>query len=119
MMVFTAMFESGSYVDSLSFLGVHQTAVSESLMAFMCGTRKYVNAKGYAIVKRLKTLPSANQTVNDGVETLQVLSVEHLKQTQLIFLHALQSWMFDQELSCTLHMFLNARFVSSIEALLS
>lgn len=66
-MAFTTMFESGGYADSLSFFGVHRTAVSESQLAVMGGTGKYVNAKGYATVK---TFPATNQQNNGGVETL-------------------------------------------------
>ncbi|XP_059660615.1 dirigent protein 25-like [Cornus florida] len=66
-MAFTAMFVSGSYVDSLSFFGVHRTAASESQLAIMGGTGKYVNAKGFATVK---TFPATNQHNTDGVETL-------------------------------------------------
>ncbi|XP_059660686.1 dirigent protein 25-like [Cornus florida] len=66
-MAFTAMFVSGSYVDSLSFFGVHRTAASESQLAIMGGTGKYVNAKGFAT---LKTFPATNQHNTDGVETL-------------------------------------------------
>ncbi|XP_022923163.1 dirigent protein 25-like [Cucurbita moschata] len=71
-MAFTTMFQSGHYVDSLSFFGVHRTAVSESHLAIMGGTGKYVNAKGYANVK---TLPGANQQQTDGVETLLQFTV--------------------------------------------
>ncbi|XP_038890829.1 dirigent protein 25 [Benincasa hispida] len=71
-MAFTTMFESGHYVDSLSFFGVHRTAVSESHLAIMGGTGKYVNAKGYANVK---TLPGTNQHETDGVETLLQITV--------------------------------------------
>ncbi|XP_044477945.1 dirigent protein 10-like [Mangifera indica] len=71
-MAFTAMFESSGYADSLSFLGVHRTAVSESQLAIMGGTGKYVNAKGYATVK---TFPASNQHNTDGVETLLEISV--------------------------------------------
>lgn len=71
-MAFTTMFESGGYVDSLSFFGVHRTAVSESQLAVMGGTGKYVNAKGYATVK---TFPATNQQNNDGVETLLQFTV--------------------------------------------
>ncbi|PSR95142.1 Dirigent protein [Actinidia chinensis var. chinensis] len=54
--------------DSLSFFGVHRTAVSESHVAIMGGTGKYVNAMGHATVK---TFPAAaNQHNTDGVETL-------------------------------------------------
>ncbi|KAE8038974.1 hypothetical protein FH972_011431 [Carpinus fangiana] len=66
-MAFTTMFESGGYADSLSFFGVHRTAVSESQLAVMGGTGKYVNAKGYATVK---TFPATNQQNSGGVETL-------------------------------------------------
>ncbi|KAK9279181.1 hypothetical protein L1049_012859 [Liquidambar formosana] len=71
-MAFTAMFESGGYADSLSFFGVHRTAVSESQLAVMGGTGKYVNAMGYASVK---TIPAANQHNTDGVETLLQITV--------------------------------------------
>ncbi|XVF46463.1 hypothetical protein PTKIN_Ptkin03bG0028500 [Pterospermum kingtungense] len=71
-MAFTAMFESGGYADSISFLGVHRTAVSESHLAVMGGTGKYLNAKGYAIVK---TFPTTNQNETDGFETLLQFTV--------------------------------------------
>ncbi|XP_010523131.1 PREDICTED: dirigent protein 25 [Tarenaya hassleriana] len=50
-MAITAMFESGGYEDSISFFGVHRTAASESHLAIMGGTGKYINARGFAIVK--------------------------------------------------------------------
>ncbi|KAK6142189.1 hypothetical protein DH2020_003001 [Rehmannia glutinosa] len=71
-MAFTVMFTSGSYADSLSFLGVHRTAVAESHLAVMGGTGKYVNAKGFATVK---TFPAANQQETDGMETLLEITV--------------------------------------------
>ncbi|KAK3023300.1 hypothetical protein RJ639_043650 [Escallonia herrerae] len=71
-MAFTTMFESGSYVDSLSFFGVHRTAVSESQLAIMGGTGKFVNAKGFATVK---TIPATGQHTTDGLETLLEFSV--------------------------------------------
>ncbi|PIN18454.1 hypothetical protein CDL12_08877 [Handroanthus impetiginosus] len=71
-MVFTVMFRSGGYADSLSFFGVHRTAVAESHLAIMGGTGKYVNAKGFAIVK---TFPGVNQHETDGVETLLQITV--------------------------------------------
>ncbi|KAL0436534.1 UNVERIFIED_CONTAM: Dirigent protein 25 [Sesamum radiatum] len=71
-MAFTVMFTSGSYVDSLSFFGVHRTAVAESHLAVMGGTGKYVNAKGFATVK---TFPAANQHETDGEETLLQITV--------------------------------------------
>ncbi|KAH6836573.1 Disease resistance-responsive family protein [Perilla frutescens var. hirtella] len=70
-MAFTAMFTSGSYADSLSFFGVHRTAVAESHLAIMGGTGKYVNAKGFALVK---TFPG-DQHQTDGVETLLQITV--------------------------------------------
>ncbi|KAK6935933.1 Dirigent protein [Dillenia turbinata] len=73
-MAFTAMFEQGSYADSLSFFGVHRTAVSESQLAIMGGTGKYVNAKGFATVKTIPSA-SANQHNTDGVETLLEFTV--------------------------------------------
>ncbi|XVE79651.1 hypothetical protein DITRI_Ditri14bG0075200 [Diplodiscus trichospermus] len=71
-MAFTAMFESGGYADSISFFGVHRTAVSESHLAIMGGTGKYLNAKGYAIVK---TFPATSQNETDGFETLLQFTV--------------------------------------------
>ncbi|EOY34161.1 hypothetical protein QUC31_018567 [Theobroma cacao] len=71
-MAFTAMFESGGYADSISFFGVHRTAVSESQLAIMGGTGKYLNAKGSAIVK---TFPTTNQHETDGFETLLQFTV--------------------------------------------
>lgn len=64
----TAMFEGGGYVDSLSLFGVHRTAVSESQLAIMGGTGKYVDARGYATVKTFPAPP--NQQITDGTETL-------------------------------------------------
>ncbi|KAF2295941.1 hypothetical protein GH714_035250 [Hevea brasiliensis] len=71
-MAFTTMFQNGHYEDSLTFFGVHRTAVSESQLAIMGGTGKYVNAKGFAIVK---TFPATNQHETDGVETLLEFTV--------------------------------------------
>ncbi|RWR93490.1 dirigent protein 25-like protein [Cinnamomum micranthum f. kanehirae] len=67
-MVFTVMFESGHYVDSISFFGVHHTASSESQVAVMGGTEKYTNAKGFATIKTIH--PAVDQHTIDGVETL-------------------------------------------------
>ncbi|KAL5734829.1 hypothetical protein ACOSP7_032690 [Xanthoceras sorbifolium] len=71
-MAFTAMFQGGNYADSLSFLGVHRTATSESQLAIMGGTGKYVNARGFAVVK---TIPGTNQHETDGIETLLEFAV--------------------------------------------
>ncbi|XP_010033175.1 dirigent protein 10 [Eucalyptus grandis] len=69
---FTAMFESGGYIDSISFFGVHRTAVSQSQLAIMGGTGKYVNARGYATVK---TFAASNQHDTDGMETVLEFTV--------------------------------------------
>ncbi|KAI9118768.1 hypothetical protein K1719_010213 [Acacia pycnantha] len=66
-LAFTAMFEENGYVDSISLFGVHRTQVSESHLALMGGTGKYLNAKGYAIVKALPVTGEGNR---DGVQTL-------------------------------------------------
>ncbi|XP_016501714.1 dirigent protein 25-like isoform X2 [Nicotiana tabacum] len=72
-MAFTVMFKSGSYADSLSFFGVHRMGVSESHLAVMAGTGKYVNAKGFATVK---TFPATNQIQEtDGVQTVLLITV--------------------------------------------
>ncbi|KAF5467227.1 hypothetical protein F2P56_017075 [Juglans regia] len=71
-MAFTVMLERGSYADSLSFFGIHRTAVSESQLAIMGGTGKYVNAKGFATVK---TLVDTTLHETDGVETLLEFTV--------------------------------------------
>ncbi|TQD84753.1 hypothetical protein C1H46_029679 [Malus baccata] len=64
---FTAMFQSGGYADSPTFFGVHRVAASESHLAVMGGTGKYLNAEGYALVK---TIPATNQQNTDGVDTV-------------------------------------------------
>jgi hypothetical protein len=68
-MAFTAKFEENGYEDSLSFFGVHRTTqVSQSQLAIIGGTGKYVNANGFAIIK---TFPVNGQQHNtDGLETL-------------------------------------------------
>ncbi|KAK3232276.1 hypothetical protein Dsin_004157 [Dipteronia sinensis] len=73
-MAFTTMFASGHYADSLSFFGVYRMATSESQLAIMGGTGKYVNAKGFAVVK---TIPgtNSNQHETDGIETLLEFTV--------------------------------------------
>lgn len=73
-MAFTAMFESGGYEDSISFFGVHRTAASESHLGVMGGTGKFVNARGYAIVKTFTgatgTQQQQPQQFTDGLETV-------------------------------------------------
>ncbi|PRQ49741.1 putative plant disease resistance response protein [Rosa chinensis] len=69
---FTAMFESGGYADSLTFFGVHRIAASESHLAVMGGTGKYLNAKGYALVK---TINGVNEQNTDGIDTVLQFTV--------------------------------------------
>lgn len=71
-MAFTVMFGHGSYIDSLSFMGVHRSSVAESQLAVMGGTGRYLNAKGHAIVK---TFQGTDQQNNDGLETLLQFTV--------------------------------------------
>lgn len=66
-MAFTVMLEIGGYVDSISLFGVHRMAVAESQLAIMGGTGKYVNAMGFATVRKVM---AANQGLTDGIETL-------------------------------------------------
>ena len=69
----TAMFAENGYADSISLFGVHRTQVSESQLAVMGGTGKFLNARGYAIAK---TFPvTGQQHDNDGLETLLQLTV--------------------------------------------
>ncbi|MED6214297.1 hypothetical protein PIB30_101700 [Stylosanthes scabra] len=72
-MAFTAKFEENVYADSISFFGVHQTQISESQLAIIGGTGKYVNSEGFAIIK---TFPVNNgqQHNTDGIETLVQLT---------------------------------------------
>ncbi|XP_047973769.1 dirigent protein 25-like [Salvia hispanica] len=70
-MAFTVMFAGGGYADSISFFGVHRTAVAESHLAIMGGTGKHVNAKGFA---KVKTFPGG-QHETDGMETLLQITV--------------------------------------------
>lgn len=72
MMALTAMFEGGGYVDSMSFFGFHRTVVSESQLAIMGGTGKYVNARGFATIK---TFPAPDQPEIDGLETVVQFTV--------------------------------------------
>lgn len=72
-LAFTAMFKDGGYEDSISLFGIHRIAVSESHLAIMGGTGKYVNAKGLAVVKTLP--PGTGQHETDGIETVVEISV--------------------------------------------
>ncbi|MED6185319.1 Dirigent protein 25 [Stylosanthes scabra] len=71
-MAFTAKFEENGYADSISFFGVHQTQISESQLAIIGGTGKYLNVGGFATIK---TFPVNSQQHNiDGIETLVQLT---------------------------------------------
>ncbi|CAN1239127.1 Dirigent protein 25 [Linum grandiflorum] len=74
-MAFTAMFHSGHYEDSLNFFGVHRAGVSESQLAVMGGTGKYVNAKGHAVVKTIPPAAGNLQHETDGFQTLLEFTV--------------------------------------------
>ncbi|GAA0157098.1 hypothetical protein LIER_14436 [Lithospermum erythrorhizon] len=67
-MIFNVMFREGGYADTLCFFGVHRTGKSESHLAIMGGTGKYVNAKGFATVKTFPADPNHQET--DGMETV-------------------------------------------------
>ncbi|KAL8146177.1 hypothetical protein AgCh_004064 [Apium graveolens] len=70
-MAFTVMFESGGYKDSLCLFGVHRSAVSQSQIAVMGGTGKFLNAKGYATIKNVAdSNPQINNGITDGLETV-------------------------------------------------
>ncbi|KAK4269793.1 hypothetical protein QN277_022902 [Acacia crassicarpa] len=73
-LAFTAMFEENGYADSISFLGVHRLQVSESQLAVIGGTGKYLNAKGFAIAKAFPVTDN-DQHTTDGVETLLQFTV--------------------------------------------
>ncbi|XP_041004416.1 dirigent protein 24-like [Juglans microcarpa x Juglans regia] len=53
--------------DTISFFGVHRTALHESQISVVGGTGKYENAKGYATVE---TLHPEDQHTTDGVDTI-------------------------------------------------
>ncbi|KAM7510572.1 hypothetical protein LguiB_009447 [Lonicera macranthoides] len=58
--------------DELTEATKSSVAVSQSQLAIMGGTEKYVNAKGFATIK---TMPSTNQHATDGMETLLEFAV--------------------------------------------
>uniref|UniRef100_A0A151UI78 Dirigent protein n=3 Tax=Cajanus cajan TaxID=3821 RepID=A0A151UI78_CAJCA len=74
-MAFTALFRGEGDDDddgAVSFFGVHRTAIQESYIAVVGGTKKYDNAKGYA---KIETVLSPEQHTTNGVETLLQISV--------------------------------------------
>ncbi|KAL2328701.1 hypothetical protein Fmac_022128 [Flemingia macrophylla] len=73
-MAFTAKFQDNSYADSLCFFGVHRTQVSQSQLAIIGGTGKYVNAQGYAVIKTFPLPDDNQQHATDGLRTLLQLT---------------------------------------------
>lgn len=64
----TTMFKVGEYADSISFFGVHRAIDSESHLAIVGGTGKYVNANGFAKVTLVQSPGTQQET--DGVESV-------------------------------------------------
>ncbi|XP_004968254.1 dirigent protein 10 [Setaria italica] len=74
----TAMFKEGGFDDTISFFGVHRTADSESHLAIVGGTGKYVGAKGFAkvaVVRPGGVVASGALLETDGVETVLQFTV--------------------------------------------
>ena len=74
----TAMFKEGGFEDTISFFGVHRTADSESHLAIVGGTGKYVGAKGFAkvaVVRPGGVAASGALLETDGVETVLQFTV--------------------------------------------
>ncbi|CAO2161122.1 unnamed protein product [Urochloa humidicola] len=74
----TAMFKEGGFEDTISFFGVHRTADSESHLAVVGGTGKYVGAKGFAkvaVVRPGGVAASGALLETDGVETVLQFTV--------------------------------------------
>jgi hypothetical protein len=69
----TAMFKEEGFADTISFFGVHRTADSESHLAIVGGTGKYVGAKGFAkvaVVRPAGVVSTGAALETDGVETV-------------------------------------------------
>ncbi|KAF8704945.1 hypothetical protein HU200_031189 [Digitaria exilis] len=74
----TAMFKEGGFDDTISFFGVHRTADSESHLAIVGGTGKFVGAKGFAkvaVVRPGGVAASGALLETDGVETVLQFTV--------------------------------------------
>ncbi|PWZ33190.1 Dirigent protein 25 [Zea mays] len=74
----TAMFKEGGFDDTVSFFGVHRTADSESHLAVVGGTGKYVGAKGFAkvaVVRPGGVAASGALLETDGVESVLQFTV--------------------------------------------
>ncbi|KAI3906353.1 hypothetical protein MKW98_013307 [Papaver atlanticum] len=71
-MMFTAVFNSENFADTLSFFGVCNAAVSESQLAITGGTGKYTSAKGFAIIT---AITSTNHSIADEAKSLLRFSV--------------------------------------------
>ncbi|KAI3937983.1 hypothetical protein MKX01_027910 [Papaver californicum] len=70
--MFTAVFNSENYADTLSFFGVRNTAVSECQLAIMGGTGKYINAKRFATIT---AIPSTSHIITYEAKSLLQFSV--------------------------------------------
>ncbi|KAK7312508.1 hypothetical protein VNO77_36413 [Canavalia gladiata] len=73
-MAFAALFHSEDHddEDSISFFGIHRTAIPESYIAVVGGTGKYDSVKGYA---KIETLHLPEQHSTNGVEILLRITV--------------------------------------------
>uniref|UniRef100_A0A0E0BXB9 Dirigent protein n=1 Tax=Oryza meridionalis TaxID=40149 RepID=A0A0E0BXB9_9ORYZ len=74
----TTMFKEGEFADSISFFGVHRTADSESHLAIVGGTGKFVGAKGFtkvAVVRPGGVAATGAEHETDGVETVLQFTV--------------------------------------------
>ncbi|KAG0536492.1 hypothetical protein BDA96_03G068200 [Sorghum bicolor] len=74
----TAMFKEGGFEDTISFFGVHRTVDSESHLAIVGGTGKYVGAKGFAkvaVVRPGGVVASGALLETDGIETVLQFTV--------------------------------------------
>ncbi|TVU21755.1 hypothetical protein EJB05_31412, partial [Eragrostis curvula] len=74
----TAMFREGGFADTISFFGVHRTADSESHLAVVGGTGKFVGAKGFAkvaVVRPAGVVATGAVLETDGVETVLQFTV--------------------------------------------
>lgn len=74
----TAMFKEGGFADTISFFGVHRTADSESHLAIVGGTGKFVGAKGFAkvaVVRPAGVVATGAVLETDGVETVLQFTV--------------------------------------------
>ncbi|KAK3163930.1 hypothetical protein QOZ80_1AG0010340 [Eleusine coracana subsp. coracana] len=74
----TAMFKEGGFADTISFFGVHRTADSESHLAIVGGTGKFVGAKGFAkvaVIRPAGVVATGAVLETDGVEPVLQFTV--------------------------------------------